>query len=211
MWLNYFKAWLFVALFVSGHSLAHAETLEQAEKYLDAGSYEKAYRILTNISDKNAVANFHLGRLYYQGNGVLKNKDTSFDFFIKSAEGGFPTAQLILSLSYRDGDGVDEDLKRSAWWLREAAVNGNLDAQYILGFYQSNVFASDAGEVPYSEREALRWLSMAANSGHLNAMAELSKLFSRGNIKNNEKSEYWLVKAAEGGHEESITTLSKND
>ncbi|MFC2503815.1 MAG: tetratricopeptide repeat protein, partial [Cardiobacterium sp.] len=51
----------------------------------------------------------------------------------RRAEAGDARAQYLLSLRYRQGDGVKQDQQEANHWLKRAANNGDADAQYWLG------------------------------------------------------------------------------
>ena len=56
-------------------------------------------------------------------------------------------------------------------WYREAAEQGNADAQYALGRMYYN------GEgVPRDEAEAVHWFRMAAELGHAEAQDQLARM-----------------------------------
>ena len=56
----------------------------------------------------------------------------TIEFQKKRAEEGSPTAQYDLGLRYLTGDGVDKDIETATKWLKEAAKNGNKDAEKKL-------------------------------------------------------------------------------
>ena len=56
------------------------------------------------------------------------------------AEQGDAQAQFVLGSMYRDGQGVEKDLKQTLKWWQEAAGQGNVDAQFALGNIYSGGF-----------------------------------------------------------------------
>lgn len=51
-----------------------------------------------------------------------------------AAEFGFAKAQYKLGVCYRDGFGVNRDLAKSILWFKKAAIQGELEALYNIGF-----------------------------------------------------------------------------
>ena len=85
------------------------------------------------------------------------------------ANAGNPEAQFLLGLRYGAGDGVREDQARAENWLRVAADAGLVEAQSALGeFYLISG--------PDYEREATKWLSVAADKGDQQSLVFLDSL-----------------------------------
>ena len=59
----------------------------------------------------------------------------------KLAEQGDPEAQFALGTLYRDGQGVEKDLKQTIKWWEKAAELGYVDAQFALG----NIYSGGYG------------------------------------------------------------------
>ncbi len=59
----------------------------------------------------------------------------------KLAEQGNPEAQFALGTLYRDGQGVEQDLKQTIKWWEKAAELGYVDAQFALG----NIYSGGYG------------------------------------------------------------------
>jgi TPR repeat protein len=60
------------------------------------------------------------------------NKPAAFGFYLKAAEQGDADAQFRLGEMYRNGQGVEKDLKSASEWLRKAASQGNENARRNL-------------------------------------------------------------------------------
>jgi hypothetical protein len=56
----------------------------------------------------------------------------TIEFQKKRAEDGSPTAQYDLGMRYLTGDRLDKDIDAAQKWLKEAAKNGNKDAEKKL-------------------------------------------------------------------------------
>lgn len=76
------------------------------------------------------------------------------------AESGNLNAQYFLGVSYRDGNnGVEKDAKTAMAWLRKAAVQDHVGAQFDLA---CQLFFGDG--VPEDTAEAVKWLERCAKA-----------------------------------------------
>jgi len=65
---------------------------------------------------------------------------------------------------------VPRDDVEAMKWFRQAAANGNAQAEYNVGF----MYANGRG-VRRSDEEAIRWFRMAARHGYDEAVKELGR------------------------------------
>ena len=80
-----------------------------------------------------AEAQYNLGVMYYNGQGVNKDYSKAVYWYTKAAEQGGAEAQFKLGLMYNNGLGVNEDYTKAVYWHTKAAEQGGAEAQYILG------------------------------------------------------------------------------
>jgi len=90
-----------------------------------------------------------------------------------AAEAGDATAQFQLGKAYRLGG----DFTNSVYWLRKAAKQGLADAQFeygntFIGYYPPNV--------PKDDKEAVRWISLAAHQNLPQAQLSLAQHLEKG-------------------------------
>ena len=63
------------------------------------------------------IAQYNLGVIYRDGEGVLKDFKEAVKWFRKGAEQGYDNAQVNLGAMYANGNGVPQDnLTAYAWW-----------------------------------------------------------------------------------------------
>ena len=86
---------------------------------------------LANQGD--AEAQFNLGWMYYQGEGVRQDYAKAFEWYKKVANQGDSNAQFVLGLLYYKGEGVRQDYAKAAQWFLKVANQGDSDAQAMLG------------------------------------------------------------------------------
>lgn len=137
------------------------------------------------------LAQWKLGRMYAQGEGVKKNELEAFNYFARivrdykedqldprerSVVASAFVAVGVYSLSGIPETGVRKDLQRALQMFHYAAtVFGNADAQYNL----ARMFLDGAG-TPANPRHAVPWLRYAAEKGHVEASAVLGNLLFNG-------------------------------
>lgn len=137
------------------------------------------------------IAQFRLGRMYADGNGVDRDDLRAFDYFSRIANQHAedspyaPQAQIVanafvaLGRYYRDGipnTRVKSDRERAREMFHYAASYfGNPDAQYNL----ARMYLDGSG----SQRDpkyAARWLAQAAQKGQFQAQALLGQMLFNG-------------------------------
>ncbi|MBP6058457.1 MAG: sel1 repeat family protein [Nitrosomonas sp.] len=79
-----------------------------------------------------ADAQFNLGLMYANGEGVEQDMTQAVELFKKAAEQGHVDAQNNLGAMYFTGEGVGRDEKKAIEWFEKAAAQGNVDAQANL-------------------------------------------------------------------------------
>lgn len=82
---------------------------------------------------------FEIGRIYdINGTNIAGGKDKALKIYKKLAVQGYPTAQCVLGMKYRLGDGVEENLEEAVSWLEKAAVQGHDAAiRNLVDLYRS--------------------------------------------------------------------------
>ncbi|HFB4418182.1 TPA: tetratricopeptide repeat protein [Neisseria gonorrhoeae] len=73
----------------------------------------------------NAAAQFNLGVMYENGQGVRQDYVQAVQWYRKASEQGDVQAQYNLGLMYYDGRGVRQDLALAQEWLGKACQNGD--------------------------------------------------------------------------------------
>ena len=132
----------------------------------DQGQSDKANfdNCMAQAQQGNAIAQFFLGQLYKNGDGVTQDSKQYVQWNRKSAEQGFAPAQYNVALWYDLGKGVKQDYKQAVQWYRKSAEQGHAPAQFKLG-----LLYSDGQGVTQDYVLAHMWLNIAASSGNKNA------------------------------------------
>ena len=108
----------------------------------------------------NVSAQYNLGVMYTQGQGVAQDYAAAVSWYRKAADQGNAEAQNNLGAMYVNGQGVAKDLAAAISWYRKAADQGNASAQYNLGVMYGN-----GQSVAQDYVQAHKWFSLGAASG----------------------------------------------
>jgi len=89
------------------------------------GNYAEVLRLATpHAQQGDAYAQYVLGLLYDNGQGVPQDHAQSLQWYLKAAQQGYAAAQFSAGLQYDRGRGTGEDPIQAFRWYREAASTG---------------------------------------------------------------------------------------
>ncbi len=171
-------------------SLTPTDGLRAASRPLDGGEKAKALTALQYAADQGQpAAQWKLGRMYADGDGVPQDQVRAFNYFREIANThpdespGTPQARFVanafVSLGQYYLTGIpNSKIKPNAARAREmyvyaATYFGDADAQYEVGRLYLDSTPSDP-------HEAARWFQLAATKGHCRAEAMLGDILFRG-------------------------------
>ena len=137
---------------------AAAQSLSDARAAYERGDYGTAHRGFLGFAEQgDADAQFDLGVMYYDGQGVPQDHAEAVKWFRRAAEQGLADAQSNLGGMYYEGQGVPQDHAEAAKWFRRAAEQGNTTAQFYLGL----MLETGTG-VPQDHVVAHMWFNLSA-------------------------------------------------
>ena len=171
---------------------AAAQTFDAAVEAYERGDYATALAGFQNYAEQGtAAAQFKLGVMYANGEGVPEDDAEAMRWYRLAAEQGYAAAQGYLGVMYGSGEGVPEDDAEAVRWFRLAAEQGNAAAQFNLGF----MYASGEG-VPKDDVTAYAWLNIAAAQGQSSAnegKEHVAKHMTQSQVAKAQKlsREYW--------------------
>jgi hypothetical protein len=184
----------------------------------EAQDYQSALRVFLPLANGgNAHAQFALGVMYANGEGVEQDYGKAEFWYRKAAEQGFAPAQNNLGLMYDEGSPpqVRPDSSEAEFWYRKAAEQGFAEAQFHLGalYYEGK-------GVPKDYSQAGDWYSKAAEQGYAEAQFYLGVMYhggvSLGQVPEDyryrqdySKAEALIRKAAEQGYAEAQFYLGR--
>lgn len=116
--------------------------LARAEAYAMDGDFAPAWCIWEPLArEGNASAQFNLGWLYRNGNGVAANDERARQLWEQAARSGHAEAQMALAMLYGQQGSSMENQSQAIYWYRKAAEQGIEDAMLVLIDY------ADRGDV----------------------------------------------------------------
>lgn len=161
--------------------------------------YQDAVERLIALKD-DVFAQFNLGRMYSEGQGVPKDEKQGFACFEKAANHGHARAEYNLGVMHTHGQGVPKDDKKAKSWFERAANHGDVGAQYALG-----IVYSSGKDVPKDYKQAMFWYEKAAKQEHAGAQYALGAIYANGHgvAKDDRQALAWFERAANHGDAEA--------
>lgn len=181
------------------------EIMKEADKAYDDGYYNRAMELYLQISD-NTKAQYALGNIYYNGNGVPQDYAEAVAWYRKAAEQGDMKAQHNLGNMYYYGKGVPQDYAEAVKWYRKSAEQGDSYAQNNLG----NMYYNGEG-LQQNYSEAMRWYLKAAAQGEKYAQHILGVMYANayGVQQDYAEAMKWYRKSAEQGFAPAQSNLGE--
>ena len=189
------------------------------------GSLNSLLALQYAAEDGHPIAQWKLGRMYAEGNGVVQNDLLAFDYFSRIANAhaedspSAPQAQIVANafvalgryyLSGIPNSKVKSDPERAReMFYYAASYFGNADAQYDL----ARLYLKTANATPSEFTYGARWLGLAAQKGQHQAQAMLGQMLFNGDRIPPQRARglMWLTLACENaGPDESWIKESYN-
>ena len=159
---------------------------------MDAG----ARRIADAARGGDAAAQYRLGKMFSDGNGVPEDHAKAAEWLRKAAAQGSTDAYSHLCLMYHEGFLRGGTASAEEEWLRKGAEHGSSGCMSYLGdmLLQGRGDHADPGE-------ALSWYLKAAGLGNVRAAYTLGVMYREGNWVRQDYAESakWFRKGAEQG------------
>lgn len=141
-------------------------------------------------------AQYSLGELYLNGEGVERNYGKAIDLFHAAAQQGHAGGQRALGHMAENGLGTPPDPKEASKWYALAAGQGDARAMAALGYLVFTGYGT-----PQDSEEGIRWLRKAGEQGNVEAQMLLGAIYDMGWTIAEDDAEAlkWYGLAAEGG------------
>ena len=171
----------------------YAGALEDGHDAFDAKHYQEAYALWKPLAEQgDPDAQYNLGLLYMNGQGVEKNDRTALMWFTRAGQQGIADAQYNAGVMFYLGKGVyPSDITAVKWW-QLAAEKGHANAENNLAIMYA--FANGVGKDPV---KAIALWTAAAEQGHPDAIDSLINAYSGkmvGFKADPAKAKYWQQK-----------------
>lgn len=184
--------------------------------------YPESERWYAEAADQGvARAAFEIAMLYRDK--LLPGDDSERKRWLnQAAEQGLALAQVELGIDYLENPGDQDDRYQAMHWFEQAALQGDIQSQYLLGeLYwsrDSGVQSAASGDeraihFSSSDSKALYWICKAAQSNHAPAQFSLSQAYGTGSGMplNRDQQQLWLEVAARNGSEKAKAQLDDSD
>ncbi len=105
-------------------STARADFNDGVVAYL-TGDYDQAFITMQSLGETadHSLAQYYLGMMYLQGQGIEQDYNKAGEWFRKSAENSIPQAQYKLGRLYMQGRGVPKDYEFAYAWFSAGAAH----------------------------------------------------------------------------------------
>jgi len=199
------------------------EAFRSGAHWLKAGEPAKAVNSLQYAAEKgHALAQWKLGRMYAEGDGVTQNDLKAFDYFRSIADRhaddnpDTPQARFVanafVALGHYYLDGIPNSaVKRDPARAREmfsyaASYFRDPDAQYYL----ARLYLDGTG-APRDARQAARWFGLSAQKGQCEAQAMLGAMLFAGDHVPRQAARglMWLTLAKDSARPEQQAWIAK--
>ena len=145
--------------------MGQAQDFQKGSTAYRAGDYKAALREFRPLAEQgNADAQFLIGSMYFNGQGLLQDYAEAARWYLLAAEQGDAYAQVDLGIMYKNGQGLLQDYAEAARWFRLAAKQGDAYAQSLLGM----AYAIGLG-VPKDLVMSHMWTNIASANGDSSA------------------------------------------
>ena len=112
---------LTLAFILSLNTAVFAQNYDTGLNAYNSGDFTTALEVWKIVAERgDADAQFGLGYMYDNGEGVLQDYEEAAKWYRKAAEQGNAYAQYNMGVSYEQGQGVPQDSKEAFKWYLKA-------------------------------------------------------------------------------------------
>ncbi|MCY4659089.1 MAG: hypothetical protein OXF93_04645 [Acidobacteria bacterium] len=183
-----------------GAALSAEDCFNRGRRSEQDRRHEDASRWFRRAAERgHAEAQYHLGLMYLNGQGVRHADDAAAHWLREAADQGHALAQRNLAVLYFNGQGVPRDHAATVEWLKRAAVQRCVLAQMDLA---RAYLKGDGVQDPVA---AVSWLHHLAEGGHRDEQYYLGLMYydGRGASRDRAVAATWFRRAADQWHHEA--------
>lgn len=161
--------------------------------------YAEALEKLTPAATAGyAPAQCYLGSLYFDGNGVERNREEGVAWWTRAAEQGDALAQSNLGFAYAEGIGAKRDREQSVKWYMKAAEGDEANSAFTLEELEE---ISEDSKLDQDCAQVLGWFLSAHGQGDADAQYNLAMAYMGGVFVDRDYAlaRKWLERAADQG------------
>ena len=157
-----------VALSLCLNANAFAGKFEDGFKAFQRGDYATAVRLWLPIANQgDAGAQYNLGVMYSNGQGVAQDYAEAVKWYRKAAERGDAKAQGNLGFMYDNGQGVPQDYVQAHMWFNLAAaiLTDKTDREKAVNNRDLVARKMTSAQVAEAQKLAREWKPTSSTSG----------------------------------------------
>ena len=144
----------FLLLF-SGSSGVFGDDYQDGWDAYERQDYKTAYKLWLPLAEQgDAIAQYNLGSMYSNGQGVPQDDKEAVRLYRLSAEQGHAKAQYNLALKFDNGQGVPQDYVLAHMWWNLSGSNGFKDAVTNRNVVEKRMSPS---QIEKAQRLARNW------------------------------------------------------
>ena len=140
------------------------------------GSKEHIERLQKWSRRNRSWAQFGLGCLHRDGEGVKKDPIRACELYKLAADQGYHHAQHNLAGMYAQGEGVIQSVSLAYKYYKLSADQGFAMAQFKVGLY----YDTGVEQSEQSDTGAVKYYKLAADQGHCLAQNNLGNMYAQG-------------------------------
>ena len=160
------------SLSLTSPAMASEAEFNRAISHYNNQNYNQAFNIFKKLAEQgDAAAQFNLGYMFSNGQGVRQDYGQAVSWYRKAAEQGNANAQTNLGLMYAEGKGVRQDYAQAVAWYRKAYAQGEAKAAYNIGVRYHN-----GQGVRQNKSTAKEWFGNACDLGYQQGCDEYRRL-----------------------------------
>jgi uncharacterized protein len=119
------------------------------------GDYKTAFTLWKPLAEQgNITAQYNLGTMYHEGEGVPQDYKEAVRLYRLSAEQGYAKAQSNLGVMYNNGKGVLQDYALAHMWFNLSGSNGHKNGMKNRGIVEKRMTPS---QIEKAQEMARNW------------------------------------------------------
>jgi TPR repeat protein len=196
------RTFIAVVFLLSSELVALADPLDDANTAYEKADFGSAHKLYSQLAlQGDRTAQFRLGVLYEDGNGVVKDSREAVRWYLVASAQGSSEATYNLARLYHDGRGIPQNHVRARRWYLVAAKQEDTRAAVNLGV----MHASGEGG-PRDYRKAIEWFLRAAQRGDDRAKINMGTMYFNGQgvARDLVRAHMWYNLAAARGDPDAI-------
>ena len=176
--------------------------LALAELYGKQGNEEDMIRLLVKAGNQGNVGAMDRLETHFE---EIEDYRSAIRWTEKKAKIGDADAMWWIGVKYRDGEGVEKNLKKAFEWFLKSAMAGHDGGMWWLGDCYRNGEGTEE-----NVEEAIKWYEKSASLGNAYAMCRLGRAYDEGIgvPENPVLGAEWYRKAAEKGSVQGMYNLA---